>query len=218
MQTISTFLKQNQEEDYSQFSKKLISSKYKILGIRMPRLRKFAKEITPEKINLKSPNLTHEEILLYGFCVASNFKTEKEQLTYLSQLLPYIDNWATCDCIVCSMKRLKGEDSYYFFSKLALDPREFYSRIGIIGLMRFFLKSKTQEVVNLINSITTEHYYVKMAIAWMIAELAIINFDLAQATIEKQTDKFIRNKAISKARESFRIIKAQKEKLLQLKL
>ena len=217
MQNISSFLKQNSDLDYANFNKKFITSKFPILGVRIPCLRKYAKDIEPEYIELENNNLTHEEILLYGFSAAANYKTEEGQLEYLNNLLPYIDNWATCDCIVCSMKKLIGEKSYSFFTNLLSDSREFYIRIGLVGLMRYFLKSNDREIVKNLRKISSEQYYVKMAIAWLLAELAITNFPLARETIKNIDDKFIRNKAISKARESYRITTEQKEELLYLK-
>lgn len=217
MQNIENFLTQNLDKKYAEFHKKLIFSNHQILGVRLPLLRKFAKEIQPEQIELNN-NSCHEEILLYGFSSASKSKTEQQQLQQLNHVLPFIDNWATCDCITPTFKKLTGEKSYHFFTQLLFDSREFYARVGIIGLMRFFLKSeKDEEIMQNISKIQNDAYYVKMGIAWLTAELAITNFSLAKNFIEKTQDKFIRNKSISKARESFRVSSKQKDELLQLK-
>ena len=218
MINIKKFLRENADTSYADFNKKFITSQYQILGVRTPVLKKFAKEIEPEYIYLKNKTLTHEEILLYGFS-ASYLKTEDEQLEYLQNVLPFIDNWATCDGIVCSLKKLNQEKSYNFFLKLLKDDREFYIRVGIVGLMRYFIKSDNiKEILNNISQIKNKDYYVKMATAWFYAELAISNFDLAYKTIENTQDKFIRNKSISKAKDSFRVTEEQKEKLSKLLL
>ncbi len=217
MINIRKFLNENADFGYAQFNKKFVTTKYAIVGVRIPKLRKFAKEIEPEYIDLEA-NPTYEEILLYGFS-AGNIKSEDEQLEYLQNVLPYIDNWSTCDCIVTSLKKMTGEKSYQFLTSLLADEREFYVRVGIVGLMRFFLKTdKVDEILKNIRKITAQGYYVKMAIAWLLAELCAINFEKAKKFISEEKDPFIRNRAISKARESFRVSQPQKDELATLRI
>lgn len=218
MVNIKKFIKDNSDFTYAEFSHKLINSQYEIKGIRIPLLRNFSKEIEPEFIDLQSNNLSHEEILLYGFS-AGQIKSEDEQLEYLENILPYIDNWATCDCIVSSLKKLRGEKSYNFFCKLLESEKEFYVRVGLVSMMRNFLKTeKLEDVLKRISAIKHDAYYVKMAVAWLYAELCTINFQRAKKQIEATTDKFIRNKAISKACESFRVDKPNKTELEKLRI
>lgn len=216
MINIKRFIKENADSSYSDFNKKFIDSKYPIVGVRIPVLKKFAKEIEPEYIELDS-NPTHEEILLYGFS-ASNFKTESEQLEYLTNIIPFIDNWCTCDCIVCALKKLNKSQSYDFFTNLLKSSNQFEIRVGIVGLMRYFLKTdKLDDILKNIFLIKNEEYYVKMAIAWFYAEVCIFNFEKGMSQISLTEDKFIRNKAITKARESFRVSKENKDILNKLK-
>ena len=217
MINIKKFIKDNSDFNYANFNRQFIKSQYEICGVRTPTLRKFAKDVEPEYIELEG-TLTHEEILLYGFA-ASYIKSEDEQIEYLQNILPYIDNWCTCDCIVCSFKQFKTDKSYDFLTELLQDEKEFYIRVGIVGLMRFFIKTdKLDEILKNISKITNEAYYVKMAIAWLYAEIATFNFNKAKREIEKTQDKFIRNRAISKACESFRVDKTQKEELQKFRI
>ena len=217
MINIKKFIKENSDFWYAEFNKQFIKSKYEICGVRLPILRKFAKEIEPEYIDLDG-KLSHEEILLYGFA-AGLVKSEDEQIEYVETILPYIDNWATCDSIIPSMKCFKTAKSYNFLTNLLQDNREFYVRAGIVGLMRFFMTSdKQDEILKNLRQVENDAYYVKMAKAWFYAELAIKNFDKAKSEIKQITDKFVRNKSISKACESFRVDKTQKETLSKLKV
>jgi len=217
MINIKKFLKDNSEFDYANFNHKFITTQYNILGVRLPQLKKFAKEIEPDYIDLDQ-NLAHEEILLYGFA-AAQFKTEDEQLEYLQNIIPFIDNWATCDCIVCALKKLTGEKTYAYFCKLLDDEKEFFVRVGLVGMMRYFLKTdKLDDLLKRIENIKQTGYYVKMAIAWLYAELCISNFEKAKLQIEKTSDKFVRNRAISKAKESFRVDKPHKAELEKLRI
>ena len=218
MINIKKFIKENSDFWYANFNRQFIKTKYEICGVRVPTLRKFAKEIEPEYIDLENKSLTHEEIMLYGFA-AGNIKSEDEQIEYLQNILPYVDNWATCDTIVPSLKELKGEKTYSYLTELLFDEREYYARAGLVGLMRFFLKSdKQKEILQNIRKITNEAYYVKMATAWLYAELCTFNFEAGKKEIEACRDKFIHNRAIAKACESNRVDKPQKEELQKLKI
>lgn len=216
MINIEKFLKENADFYYGEFNRKFVFSSHTILGVRIPILKKFAKQIEPEYINLDKKS-SHEEILLYGFS-AGEIQNEDEQLEYLQNVLPFIDNWSTCDSIVCAMKCLKGEKSYNFFLKLLESNKEFFVRVGLVGFMRYFLESNNlHEILSKIRGIQNDAYYVKMAISWLYAELCVKNFQYGKEEIENCKDDFIKSKAISKARESFRLTKEQKEELLFLK-
>lgn len=216
MVNVKKFILDNADMHNADFSKKLIHTNHPIYGVRIPKLRKFAKECEPEYIEL-SNSCSMEEILLYGFS-AGNFKNEDEQLEYLENVLPFIDNWCECDCIVQTLKYLKNEKAYTFFTNLLTNDKEFYVRVGIIGLMRYFIKTdKIEDILKNLRKIKAEQYYVKMALAWFYAELCIFNFPLAENEIANMKDDFIRKKSISKARESFRVSKEQKEILAKLR-
>ena len=217
MINIKKFLNENADMRYAEFNKKFITTKYPIVGVRIPRLRKFAKEIEPEYIEFDS-HLTHEEIILYIFS-AGNFKSEDEQLEYLSNILPYIDNWCTSDSVPTSLRKLKGEKSYKFLTNLVKSDKEFYVRVGIVTFMRLFIKTdKLEEILMLLRQVTNEAFYVKMALAWFYAELCTYDFKKAEHEIANIQDKFTRNKAISKAHDSFRVTKEQKEELEKLRI
>ena len=47
MINIKRFIRENSDSSYSDFNKKFIDSKYPIVGVRIPVLKKFAKEIEP---------------------------------------------------------------------------------------------------------------------------------------------------------------------------
>ncbi|MDU6828007.1 MULTISPECIES: hypothetical protein [Campylobacter] len=64
-----------------------------------------------------------------------------------------------------------------------------------------------------------DRYYVKMAMAWVIAEIFIKFRQSALRLLEtKKLDKFVQNKTISKIRDSFRVEKYVKDELLGLKI
>ena len=77
-------------------------NKEKIIGVRIPVLRSFAKEFgkTKEaKLFLQVlPHSYYEENNLHGLLL-EQIKDYEKCLQELERFLPFIDNWATCDLL-----------------------------------------------------------------------------------------------------------------------
>ena len=98
--------------------------------------------------------------------------------------------------------------------------KEFDVRFAVIMMLDYYLTEKyVDEVLEKLDQISHEGYYVKMAIAWCIAEIGIKFNEKAMNYLknENHLDKFTFNKALQKMRESYRIDLAQKEILKQMK-
>lgn len=237
---IKEFLTKNAEENLKHFHEKLIYTKLPIYGIRTEKLRKFACLLAKNEIRLNDiENTSHEEILLKGFVLSKQKWTDVEIIKAFEEFNSCIDNWATCDMITSSLKRLKTENGRRYFLSLLNNTNLYKKRIGIIGLMSFFLDDENLEEIisslvslsntlssktNYSNNGTTEEkiknlseYYVKMAISWYLCSLICKNFEYGKKALQKFTDKLIRNKAISKCHDSFRLSPDQKEELKKFK-
>lgn len=74
------------------------------------------------------------------------------------------------------------------------------------------------EIFEVIDNIKNEEYYVEMGIAWLVAEMYI---KFPKQTMEYlkncNLNKFTYNKALQKARESYRVSKEEKESLNKMK-
>lgn len=91
-----------QDLGYKDFHSKLMPTvnKEKIIGVRVPELRKLAKEINKSDIKaefLKTlPHKYYEEDNLHAFLI-EQIKDFDECISALDKFLLYVDNWATCD-------------------------------------------------------------------------------------------------------------------------
>ena len=97
------------EEKYKNFSSNLMPTVKKdvVIGVRTPILRKYAKELTNYDDFLKElPHKYFEENNLHAFLLEREKDFEK-CVELIDVFLPYIDNWATCDCM--KPKALKKE-------------------------------------------------------------------------------------------------------------
>ena len=90
------------DEKFGDFHSSLIPglSREKIIGIRMPAMRKLAKEFAKEPeaaVFLKQlPHTYYDENILHALLIAG-MKDYDACMETLEAFLPYIDNWAVCD-------------------------------------------------------------------------------------------------------------------------
>ena len=186
-------------------------------------MRKIAKEIAKTNIEefLKySQDNYYEEIMIQGL-VISHIKDEKLFNKYFKIHINKIDNWALCDTFCSAIKIVKKYEEKYFKEaiKMALNKKEFISRIGLVIILDHFINEKNLNIIfNTLNKIQSDKFYINMAEAWLICEI-YINFpkETTEFIKENNLNKFTHNKAISKIHDSFRVSKADKEFLNSLR-
>ena len=215
------------DEEYAKFNQKLCpDTKKKMLGIRVPFLRKLAQKIVKEydwqQFLKEADDNCFEEVLLQGL-VIGYAKTEiDEKLEYTKKFVPKIDSWAISDTF-CPTLKIKPKDLdkvWNFILPYLNSEKEFDVRFAVIMMLDYYLTEEyINQVLEKLDQISHEGYYVKMAVAWCIAEIGIKFNEKAMNYLknENHLDKFTFKKALQKMRESYRIDKAQKEILKQMK-
>lgn len=215
------------ESDYKAFNEKLISTQYEVLGIRMPALKQLAKEIasSPDvETYLKNAEFTtYEHILLYGLVLSQLKKVPLETIfEYLDPLILKFDNWAHVDTIISALKVFQKhpDEVLNHFLPLKNHEGEFTKRVFVIILMNYFINEKQIDVaLKHLSEVPQGQYYVDMGIAWAISVGLIKFYDKTLPLIEKKAfSKFVHNKSIQKARESYRITPETKDFLNGLKI
>ena len=212
------------DEKNADFSAKLTPGidREKFLGVRIPASRKLAKEIIKEnehKDFLNSlPHKYYDENILHSILI-SEIKDYNECIKYIDEFLPYVDNWAVCDTI--SPKAFKNKHERLMNDILRwVDSDQTYTiRFGLKMLMAHFLGNDFKnEYLKIPAKIKSDEYYINMMIAWFYATALAKQWDNTIVFIENGVlDKWVHNKAIQKARESYRITAEQKEYLKSLK-
>ncbi len=209
-----------QDKKYKEFHSCLVlNSKYEMIGIRVPIMREIAKEIAKSNIEeflAYAKNKYYEEIMIQGL-VISHIKDEKIFYMYYKKYINKIDNWALCDSFCSSIKIVrKHEDKYFKESiKMALNKKEFISRVGLIIILDYFIKKENLDMIfKSLNEIQSDKFYINMAEAWLICEMYIKFPKETKKFLENnKLNKFTQNKAISKIHDSFRVTKEDKETL-----
>ena len=213
------------DEKFRDFTSKLIPNidKELIIGVRMPDIRRLAKSLSEEerkKFISGLPHKYHEENMLHGVMLQLIKNDIGEVITETEKFLPYIDNWAVCD--ISQSKLLERYPDVVFgkVSEWAKSEKTYTVRFAIDVLLQFFLDENfTPEVFALAKSIVSDEYYVNMALAWFWSFALIKRYEETLPIIESERlPEFVHNKAIQKARESYRISDERKQYLNTLKI
>lgn len=216
---LSTFI----DTKYLEFNKKIVNTTSDMLGIRTPILRKISKDIIkkdPIKFLNTIENKYFEESILEGL-VISNFKDKEEFDKYLEIFIPKINNWATCDMCISTMKQMKKDEKYFLLSKKLINSKEeFKKRSGYIIMLSHFLDSNhIDEILYILNKKEdNNYYYVNMVKAWLIS-VCFVKFrdKTLKFILDNSLDKFTHNKSIQKIIDSYRVSKDDKLYLKTLK-
>lgn len=225
MTSIQEKLFELQDLKYRDFHSKLMPTvcKDKIIGVRVPQLRKFAKELNKSELKIDFlntlPHKYYEEDTLHAFLI-EQINDFDECISALDIFLLFIDNWATCDMMTPKVLGKNPDLLYKKIQEWAKSKHTYTVRFAIVILMKFFMDECLDEKhLNLLLSIKSDEYYINMAIAWYLATALSSRWDLVIPYLENQKfGKWVHNKAIQKANESYRITKDQKEYLKTLKV
>ena len=167
---------------YKEFHSGLCPGTDNIIGVRVPVLRNYAKELLREyginELLKQIDNQYYEEIMLQGMLIGlanQDFETMQKQI---EEFVPKIDNWAVCDIFCASLKttKKKKEKMWQFIQKYLLSDQEFEIRFGVVMILDYYIEEDYLEKdFKIFDAITSQAYYVQMAVAWAIS-ICLIKF------------------------------------------
>jgi len=216
-------LQEKKDLKYRDFHSSLHPGIDDISGIRIPELRKIAKNIIKNDWEsfLKENTFETFELRMLQGMVTGYLKLDYDSaLKYIENFIPYINSWGICDCFCATVKILakEKEKTKKFLKKYLTSKKEYELRFAFVILLTYFIDSDLDFVLDEIKKFNHEAYYSKMAAAWCLSICFVKNY--------KKTLNFIKNnsihswvlrKGITKAIESYRINKIQKEELKKLR-
>lgn len=225
-QNIKQKLYKLSDKKYQDFHSSLCPGTENIIGVRVPILRNYAKELFKQKdwketIN-EIDNEYYEEIMLQGMLIG---QVKNEDITiilkYIENYVSKIDNWAICDVFCAGLKITKKykNEMWNFISTYLKSNKEFEIRFAVVMILDYYIEQdyliKNFEIFE---QIKHEGYYVKMAIAWAISICLVKYYDETLEYLKNsKLDDWTYNKAIQKAIESYRISDNRKEILRKMK-
>ncbi len=214
-----SLLQKTAETEFADFQRRLIFTSYEILGVRTPKLREIAKLFKEDIESLLSfPNDYYEVVFIKLSAVA--LLPYGEFVKRVQTVVPFIDNWALCDSF--RPKSLKKHTDDYLPTLLSFWEKEgeYEKRYALVTLLVYYMDEKYLWLIaKMLRRTDTACYYVHMAAAWLVAELLVKYYDFGVALLKEGfLEVKTHNKAIQKARESYRLSEEQKAYLNALKI
>ncbi len=213
MRNIRTELMQFQEENYQTFSSSLIPNSKPLLGVRIPVLRKLAKEIAKEEDWIlfleEGAEEYFEEMTIKAFVIGYAKADIEVILEQAGRFIPKISDWSVCDsfCSTFQIAKKNRQRVWEFLMPYLKSDKEFELRVAAVLMMDHYLTEEyIEQVLAAYNQISPVGYYTQMGVAWGIAT-AYAKFPEQTMTFlqENTLDNFTYNKAITKMLESYRV-------------
>lgn len=191
-----------------------------IIGVRTPELRRLAREMEDGETFLQTlPHKYFEENQVHAFLLEQG-KDFDETVARVEAFLPYVDNWATCDQLRPRVFAKHHAELMPFIRQWLASDHPYTIRFAIEMLMCHFLDGDFDPAyLELAAKVRHEDYYVRMMVAWYFATALAKQYDTVLPYItEHRLEKWVHNKTIQKAVESYRITPEQKSCLRQFRL
>jgi 3-methyladenine DNA glycosylase AlkD len=204
------------EEKYRNFSASLTPGKVNILGVRLPLLRKLAKQIVKgdwRSYLMEATDDSMEEALLQGMVIGYCDAEPKEVLELAKTFIPKIDCWPVCDSF-CGGLKLTDKNKelvWEFLQPYFASEQEYEIRFGVVMLLHYLLPEYAPLAFAHFDRIKQEGYYVKMAVAWVLSMYYVRFPEVTMSYLkDNRLDKFTYNKTLQKITESLKVDKETK--------
>lgn len=217
---IKKCITEKSEIKYKKFSSKLVPNIDNIIGVRLPYLRKLAKEISSNEIaeyflyNYREEYF--EETMLKGFVIGYIKCDIKKKFEYIEFFVPKINSWSVCDSFCSTLKfvnKYKNE-TYEYLKKYRNCDKEYYNRFIIVMYMTYFLDELyINDILEYFNNVKSQKYYSQMAIAWALSMFYVkfpnliieylLNCNLSDFTYNKTIQKIIESRKVSDVQKNY---------------
>lgn len=224
MYDVREILEDLADEKFKDFTSKLIPTNSSILGVKIPQLRKIAKEMPEED---RQSYINHynceylEEVMIKGMLIGQLKGDIGEILPYVKEFIPAIDNWSVCDCFCSGLKITNKnlEAVWQFIQSYLHSNNEFEVRFAVVMMLAHYIREDyIDQVIEALDSVKHDGYYVKMAVAWAVSVCFVKFSDKTMKYLKyNNLDDWTYNKSIQKIIESRRVDDKTKDSLRRMK-
>lgn len=168
------------EPGYRAFAASLIPGETDLLGVRLPQLRKLAKNAArsnwQELFTALGGEHVMEAVMLRGMLPGyAPHASLGERLEALAEFVPSIRNWSICDscCATYHFARQHREEVLDFLRPYLSSPLEYEARFGVVMLLNHYTAEPdwAEQVAELLPQVNAPAHYARMAVAWCACEL-----------------------------------------------
>lgn len=217
-------LKALSDPEYKRFHEKLNPGIDNIIGVRIPAVRKLAKELAREgwrEYFAQNQDRYFEETMLQGLTIGNLQENAETVVSEARHFLPKLRGWALCDVFCGELKVAKKQPQIFwsFVLECAEAEDENLIRFAVVMMLSHFIDEEhIDEILMRLGGITNDGYYVRMAVAWAVSVCFVKQREKTLKFLENcPLDDYTYFKALQKIRESFRVGKEDKALMLQLK-
>lgn len=191
-----------------------------MIGVRVPIIREYAKELLKEKNTIVFKDEYFEEIMLHGFYIAGSKTDFNTKCKQIDEFVPLIDNWSVCDSFVTSLKFIKKNRNEYYpkLKKYLNSKKEYYQRYGLVVLLHHYVNDYyLDEIFKVLETVKYNGYYSLMAGAWLLSWCFIYDFNTTLKYVKNnELNEFVYKKGIQKSLDSYRVSDSDKQTLRKL--
>lgn len=212
------------EEEFQRFASGLLPGVDRILGVRIPALRKLAKRIVKEDFRAfltADGDLYFEERMLQGIVIGAAKMDIEERMAFIFKFVPKIDNWSVCDSFCASLKFMKThpELAWNLAGKYLGSSNEFEVRFAVVLLLDYLVNDAyIRRVIFALDDVEHDGYYAKMAVAWAISVCYVKYPEITLRYLKTSAlDDFTYHKALQKITESRRAREGDKPAIRALR-
>lgn len=214
------------EAKYKEFSQALVPGCRPMLGVRIPALRAFARELAKGDWKAYLDNAvddTFEEVNLQGFVIGYAKSDYQTLLPYIKKYVVKINDWSLCDGFCATLKITKKYKPEFkeLLKEYARKDTEFDQRFVAIMLMNYYLEDEDiDETLIMLDALKHDSYYRKMGVAWAVATAMAKQREKTLEYMQSGNntlDDWTYNKSIQKMIESYRISDEDKVMLRAMK-
>lgn len=212
------------DAEYKAFNDPIVNCEYPTLGVRTPVIKKLASSVALADRDdvldgfFADGEPTYDTVLFAG-CLAAKKGDYEKTRCHLARIIPLFRSWAHVDCVVPCLRWVDKDGFLNDFSYLLDRDGQYETRTYIIFLFECLTDERVEFVLETLKTVRYGRYYVDMAAAWLLAECLVKFYDKTLKLFEAPVfPVFVHNKAIQKARESFRISPDVKAYLNTLKI
>lgn len=225
MNVIKLFLEGHAEPKYAAFSASLLNDSIPVMGVRLPRLRKYARELVKDgfwrSLWENESDRIFEMVLLKGLTMAIAPLTDEERWEFVDRYVPMITNWALCDSVCTSLRfvRRQPEEAWKRLQKYCSSDEEFAQRFGIVMLLDHFLTEEYKDrTLAVLASVRPAGYYAGVAVAWALS-VAFVSFpeQVYEMLLKGVLQKDVLQMTLRKIIESRRVSSLWKEQVRSLR-
>lgn len=214
----------NARDNIKKYSNNVIPGSKPVIGVRLPELRKIAKNIAKSDYRtfLKiCPDDYLEYQILKAYTIGYLNDDIEQILLCADSFIPTIQDWAVNDAFCQNFKpaRKYPERVWSWLNEYAAKDDEYSQRVAAVLSMSHFLTTDyIDSILRMMNELKYDGYYTRMGVAWCVAT-AYAKFPEKTLNFLKhnELDDWTYNKSIQKMLESFRVSDDDKIMLRSMK-